>query len=130
MVAAVSIAVLCRALKIEVSLSMILTAVVLSALGMYTGYVMADIWTLISLMLTLALLAGPIGLGTLLLLSFALSTHFGNIPIVLATGLLSAPFFPKRKRLGLLFPCVIISIFMIFATNLLNGEVRLSATAS
>jgi len=103
----------------------LLAAVVASGVGLFSGWVMADAWTLIGLICLFVLAAGhghPAVAGAL---AFACGTHFGNFPTFAATAFAMLPAVKQRRlyagRVGLSFA---VAVALVVGANLIGGALK------
>jgi hypothetical protein len=69
-----------------------------SFLACCSGWILADIWTLIGLICLFAISAGYAFPAIALLLSLSCSTHFGNFPTVSAAALMVLPLVRDKAK--------------------------------
>jgi hypothetical protein len=106
----------------------VLAAIVLSGAGIFAGWVLADVWTLAGLICLFAVSAGRAAPSMLLLLSFALATHFGNFPVFSATALGFLPFVRERLTFALrVVVCFLAALSLVVASNLVGGRLALTS---
>jgi len=103
----------------------LVAAVLVSGLGFFAGWVMADVWTLIGLVGLFVIASGHFPPAAAGLLAFACATHFGNFP-TFATAALSM--FPLVRERGRYFVwvvlCFLSAIGLVVAANLIGGRVK------
>jgi hypothetical protein len=103
-------------------------ALLLSGLGLYTGFLMADCWTLLALIGLFAAAAGRRGAAAFLLLSFGAAAHFGNLPVLASTAALVLPRARGRGRyLAFVAAGLLGALILIAGVNLLGGSLRLTS---
>jgi hypothetical protein len=109
------------------SLSLCL-ALVVSGVGIFAGWILADAWSLIGFICLFALATGHSSLGIAALFTFACSTHFGNFPVYAATAFLFLPWARAKARFaartGL---CILGAVALVMAFNLCGGVIRFSS---
>lgn len=106
----------------------VLAAIVVSGAGIFAGWVLADVWTLAGLICLFAVSAGCAAPPILLLLSFALATHFGNFPVFAATALGFLPFVRERLKFALrVAACILAALAFVVASNLIGGRLTLTS---
>jgi len=103
-------------------------SLIISGVGFYAGFLLADVWTLIGF---ICLFSISIGYGYAIiavLLAFSCSVHYGNFPIFTATALLFLPFVRyKAKYITIIFFCILSAIVLISTANLFGGlRIRIS----
>ncbi len=103
----------------------LVVAVLVSGLGFFSGWVMADVWTLIGLLGLFVIVRGhfhPVAAG---LFAFACGTHFGNFPTFVTAALSMVPLVQERVRylvwVGL---CLFTAIGLVVAANLVGGRIK------
>ncbi len=100
-------------------------AVLVSGLGLYSGWVMADVWTLIGLIGLFVVASGNFHPIAGLLLAFACGTHFGNFPTFGTAALAMLPFVRERARYALRTAgCFLAAIGLVVAGNLIGGQIK------
>jgi hypothetical protein len=106
-------------------LGSLLAAVILSGAGLFAGWVMADVWTLVGLICLFATAAGhfhPVVAGAL---AFACGSHFGNFPIFGATALAILPVVRARARYALRVALSLAAaVLLVLSANLIGGAVK------
>jgi hypothetical protein len=101
-------------------------AVLTSGLGLFAGWVMADVWTLIGLIGLFVIARGNFHPAAAAGLAFACGTHFGNFPAFGTTALLMLPFIRQRARYAVRMSlCFAAAVALIVAANLIGGRVQL-----
>lgn len=106
----------------------VLAAIVVSGAGIFAGWVLADVWTLAGLICLFAVSSGCASPPTLLLLAFALATHFGNFPVYAATAFGFLPFVRERLKFTLrVVVCTLAALSLAAASNLLGGRLKLTS---
>jgi len=107
------------------STAALLIAVIASGVGLFSGWVMADVWTLVGFICLFVIAVGhfhPIVAGGL---AFACGVHFGNFPTFGATALALLPIVPARRRyivrVGL---CIVGAAALVMAANLIGGSIK------
>ena len=102
-------------------------ALLLSGVGLFAGWVMADVWAVCGLM-SLFVVVVECHPAAALLTSFACATHFGNFPVFALTAAAVLPFVRDRVRCaGRLCLCFLVAILLVVAANLFGGELKFSS---
>jgi hypothetical protein len=100
-------------------------AAVASGLSLFSGWVMADVWTLTGLIGLFVIAAGrfhPIAAG---LLAFSCGAHFGNLPIFAAAALAMLPAAQDRLWYAVrVAVCLLAAIALVAAANLIGGRIQ------
>jgi hypothetical protein len=100
-------------------------AVVASGLGLFSGWVMADVWTLTGLISLFVIAAGrfhPVVAG---LLAFSCGVHFGNFPTFGTVALAMLPFARERLRYAArIAACLLGAVALVVAANLVGGQIK------
>jgi hypothetical protein len=100
-------------------------AVIASGLGLFSGWVMADVWTLTGLISLFVIAAGhyhPVVAG---LLAFSCGAHFGNFPTFSAVALAVLPVARERLRYVVrIVACLLGAVALIVAANLVGGRIK------
>jgi hypothetical protein len=100
-------------------------AVLASGLGLFAGWVMADVWTLIGLIGLFVIARGHFHPAAAAGLAFACGTHFGNFPAFGATALLMLPWVRQRTRYAARVSlCFVAAVALIVAANLIGGRIQ------
>jgi hypothetical protein len=103
----------------------LLAAVIASGVGLFSGWVMADVWTLVGLICLFAIAAGrfhPVAAGAL---AFACGAHFGNFPTFVTTALALLPVVRARKRYAVQVAlCFTAAVGLVVAANLIGGSIK------
>jgi hypothetical protein len=103
----------------------LLAAVLASGLGFFSGWVMADVWTLIGLISLFLIASGPFHPVAAGLLAFACGTHFGNFPTFGTVALAMLPLVRERMRYAArVAGCFLSAIGLIVALNLIGGQIK------
>jgi len=103
-------------------------ALVVSGVGIFAGWILADVWSLIGFICLFALATGHPSLGIGVLLTFACATHFGNFPIYAATAFLFLPWVRAKARFAVkTCLCILGAVALVMAFNLLGGVIRFSS---
>jgi hypothetical protein len=123
--AAVAIVLLWSRVLKRRSIGPLLIAVIASGAGLFAGWVMADVWTLVGFICLFVIAVGhfhPLAAGGL---AFACGVHFGNFPTFGAAALALLPVVPARRRYiirtGL---CVAGAVALVVAANLIGGSIK------
>ena len=113
-------------LKRRYSLS-ICVALVVSGVGIFTGWILGDAWSLVGFVCLFALATGHAPLGIAVLFTFACATHFGNFPVYATTAFLFLPWVKAKAKFaaktGL---CLLGAVVLVMAFNLIGGLIRFS----
>jgi hypothetical protein len=106
-------------------LGALLAGVILSGAGLFAGWVMADVWTLIGLIGLLVIAGGYFHPLAAALLAFAGGAHFGNLPTFGTTAIALLPFIRDRRRYAArVAVCLAGSVALVLAANLIGGSIR------
>jgi hypothetical protein len=109
------------------SLSLCL-ALVVSGVGIFAGWILADAWSLIGFICLFAMAAGHPSLGIAVLMAFACATHFGNFPVYAATAFLFLPWARAKARFAVKTGlCLLGAVVLVMAFNLIGGVIRFSS---
>jgi hypothetical protein len=96
-----------------------------SGLGLFSGWVIADVWTLTGLIGLFVIAAGrphPLAAG---LLAFSCGSHFGNFPVFGAAALAMLPFARAKLRYAVrIMACFSGAVVLVVAANLIGGQVK------
>ncbi len=102
-------------------------ALLLSGVGLFAGWVMADVWTLTGLMALFVVLV-EFHPAAAVLAAFAWAAHFGNFPVLAVTAVAMLPWVRDRVRCGVrLCLCVAGAVLFVVAANLFGGTLKFSA---
>lgn len=100
-------------------------AAVASGLGLFSGWVMADVWTLTGLISLFVVATGrfhPVAAG---LLAFSCGAHFGNFPTFGTAALAMLPFAREKLRYAVrIAVCFIAAVALVVAANLVAGQIK------
>ena len=109
-----------------VHIRLLFLSIVFSCVGLFSGWLMADIWTIIGLLSLFIILTGYSSPIIAILLVFTLSTHYGNFPICMGAAVLFWLFIKNSKRsMILVFLCLLGGIVFIATANLaMKGNFR------
>jgi hypothetical protein len=100
-------------------------ALIASGLGLFSGWVMADVWTLIGLICLFVIASGHFHPVAAALLAFSCGTHFGNFPAFSTAGLAMLPFVHAKLRYTVrIAVCLLGSAALIVAFNLIGGQIK------
>jgi hypothetical protein len=103
-------------------------AVLASGLGFFSGWVMADVWTLVGLISLFVIAGGYFHPAAAGLLAFACGTHFGNFPVFGTAALAMLPFVRERTRYAVRAAvCFSGAIGLIAAANLVGGQIKVGS---
>jgi hypothetical protein len=106
----------------------VLAAIVVSGAGIFAGWVLADVWTLAGLICLFVVSSGCASPPILLLLAFALATHFGNFPVFTAAALGFLPFVRERLKFALrVAVCILVALALVVASNLIGGTLKFTS---
>jgi hypothetical protein len=116
-----------RALKRQYT-GALYAALVASGLSLFSGWVMADVWTLTGLIGLFVIAAGrfhPLAAG---LLAFSCGTHFGNFPTFGIVALAMLPFTRERLRYAVrIAACFLGAGALVMAANLVGGQIKFAS---
>jgi hypothetical protein len=100
-------------------------ALLASGLGLFAGWVMADVWALIGLIGLFVIASGHFHPAAAAGLAFACGTHFGNFPTFGATALVMLPLVRERARYARrVAVCFMAAAALIVAANLIGGQIK------
>jgi hypothetical protein len=100
-------------------------SVIVSGLGLFSGWVMADVWALTGLICLFVIAAGHFHPLAAAAFAFACGTHFGNFPIFGATALAIAPFIRERRRYAVrVTACLAGAAALVAGANLIGGSLK------
>lgn len=100
-------------------------ALAASGVGIYTGWILADAWSLIGFICLFALAAGHPSRAIAALMAFACATHFGNFPVYAATAFLFLPWVRAKTRFAVTTGlCILAAVILVMAFNLYGGFIR------
>ncbi len=103
----------------------LVVAVIASGVGLFSGWVMADVWTLVGFICLFVIAAGRFHPVAAAGVAFACGAHFGNFPAFGATALALLPIVPARRRytvrVGL---CFAGAAALVVAANLIGGSIK------
>ena len=103
-------------------------ALVLSGVGLFAGWVLADAWSLIGFICLFALATGHSSPGIAVLFSFACATHFGNFPVYAATAFVFLPAVKAKARFAAkTCLCIAGAVVLVMVFNLFGGLLRFSS---
>ena len=107
-------------------------SIVFAWVGLFSGWLMADIWTLIGLISLFAVLTGYASQFIAILLIFALATHYGNFPIFLGIAIWFWLFIRNSKRsMILVILCLLGGMTLIVTTHFaMNGKPQFTTKTS
>jgi hypothetical protein len=106
----------------------IVVSLLVSGAGIFAGWILADIWSLIGLICLFAISAGYAFPTIGLLLSLSCSTHFGNFPTYSAVALMVLPLVREKAKFAVRTSlCMIVALVFVVAANLLGGVLKLSS---
>jgi hypothetical protein len=110
---------------------LLIAAILLSWLGLFSGFLMSEIWVIIGMLALFWILHNPYSLWAAILLSFSMATHLGNLPIFLSVAVIFG-FSVKvnRKALLIVFICFFCGIILIATLNLANGRFQIGSKHS
>jgi hypothetical protein len=115
-----------------VHMRVLFLSIVFAFVGLFSGWLMADIWTMMGLLALFAVLTGYGSPVISILLIFSLATHYGNFPIYAGVAILFWLFIRNSKKaMILVFLCVLGGIMFITAINFaVKGEFRFRSKVS
>jgi len=100
-------------------------ALLASGLGLFSGWVMADVWTLTGLIGLFVIASGHFHPAAAGLLAFACGAHFGNFPTFGTVALAMLPFVCERARYAArVAGCFLSAIGLVVAMNLIGGQIK------
>ena len=100
-------------------------ALLASGLGLFSGWVMADVWTLTGLIGLFVIASGHFHPAAAGLLAFACGAHFGNFPTFGTAALAMLPLVCERTRYAArVAGCFLSAIGLVVAMNLIGGQVK------
>lgn len=103
----------------------LLMALIVSGAGLFAGWVMADVWTLVGFICLFGIAVGPFHPLAAGGLAFACAVHFGNFPTFGAAALALLPIVSARRdyilRIGL---CFAGAAALVVAANLIGGSIK------
>jgi hypothetical protein len=103
-------------------------AVFASGLGLFSGWVMADVWTLTGLIGLFVIASGHFHPAAAGLFAFACGTHFGNFPTFSTAALAMLPFVRERVCYAVrVTVCFLGAIGFIVAANLVGGQIKVGS---
>jgi len=107
-------------------------SIVFACVGLFSGWIMADIWTIIGLLCLFAILTGYASQFIAILLVFASATHYGNSPIFMGVAVLFWLFIRNSKRsIILVILCLLGGMALIATINFaMKGTFRFGAKTS
>jgi len=132
LVASILLVLLSRRLTGSPNVAMLIAASILSAFGLYSGWVMADAWAPLGLLGLFLVLSG-LGSGAIVLvfLAFCVSVHYGNFPLfVLAAGTYALLRQSETRPLLRSLCAVGLAFLFVLVGNWLGGERRFSSPSS
>ena len=113
-----------RALRRQHSAALF-AALAASGLALFSGWVMADVWTLTGLIGLFVIAAGrphPLAAG---LLAFSCGTHFGNFPIFGTVAFAMLALVRERLRYAARTAvCFLGAVALVVAANLIGGQLK------
>ena len=102
----------------------IAVTLLISGTGIFAGWILADIWTLIGLVCLFAISIGYAFPAIALLLSISCSTHFGNFPTYTTVALMMLPLVREKAKFAIRTSlCLIVALCLIAAANVLGGGI-------
>jgi hypothetical protein len=106
----------------------LIVSLLISGAGVFAGWILADIWTLIGLICLFAISIGYAFPVIALLLSIACSTHFGNFPTFSAAALMVLPLVREKAKFTLRISlCLLAALGLVAAANLFGGGLKLGS---
>jgi hypothetical protein len=101
-----------------VQMRVLFLSIMFTCLGLFSGWLMADIWTIIGLLSLFTILTGYGSPVIAFLLVFTFATHLGNFPIFIGVAILFWLFIRNSRRSMIrLLLCVLAGIALIAITN-------------
>ena len=109
-----------------VNMRVLFLSIVFTCVGLFSGWLMADIWTVIGLLSLFTILTGYRSPVIAILLIFAFAAHYGNFPIYAGTTILFWLFIRNSRRsMILVFLCLLGGMVFIATINLaMKGDFR------
>lgn len=105
----------------------LVVSVLISGVGIFAGWILVDIWTLIGFICLFAISVGYAFPAIALLLSLSCSTHFGNFPTFSAVALMILPLVQEKVKFAARITlCLIVALVFVVAANLLGGVLKLT----
>jgi hypothetical protein len=106
----------------------LVVSLLVSGAGIFAGWILADIWTLIGLICLFAISAGYAFPAIALLLSLSCSTHFGNFPTYSVAALMVLPLVREKTKFAVRTSlCIIAALCFVVAANLFGRALKLSS---
>ena len=115
----------------DVRKRVVLLSIMLAGIGFFSGYLMADIWTVMGLIALFSILTGYTSPTIAILLGFSLSTHYGNFPVLAGTALLFWLFIKNSRRtMIIVLLCILGAMTLVVTANFAVGVHRFSSGTS
>ena len=115
----------------DVRKRVVFLSIILAGVGFFSGYLMADIWTGMSLIALFSILTGYTSPTIAIFLGFSLSTHYGNFPVIAGTALLFWLFIRNNRRtMIMVLLCILGAMTLVVTANLAVGVHRFSSGTS
>ncbi len=112
----------------SINLRALVPVMIFSSLGLFTGWLMADVWLLFALLSLFIILTAQRSIYLLLLFTFSISVHLGNFPIAMLTIILYVIIVKTNLRAIITsFICILAAMSLVITTNLLNQEFHFSS---
>ncbi len=110
------------------NLHVLIPVMIISSLGLFTGWLMADVWLLFALLALFIMLTAQRSVYLLLLFTFSISVHLGNFPVIMITIILYIIVVKTNIRAIITsFICIAAAVSLVVTTNLLNQEFHFSS---
>ncbi len=106
----------------------LVASLLISGTGVFAGWILADMWTLVGLLCLFAISIGYAFPAIALLLSVSCSTHFGNFPTYATAALMILPLVREKAKFAARTAlCLLAALGLIAAANLTGGVFKLSS---
>ena len=103
--------------------SLVLTTIIFASVGLYSGWLMVDIWVGIGLFALFLVLTGYKSTIALILLGFSYATHYGNFPVFTGTALLFWVVTKVRRRaMIMVFLCLLGGMAFVVCGKIAIGD--------
>jgi hypothetical protein len=103
-----------------------LISLLIASVGLFTGYLMADIWTLIGFICIFSISIGYSYFSIAIILALSYSVHHGNFPIFTTTAFFFLPFVRQKVKFSVIIVSSILGgILFILIANLLSAGSQL-----
>ena len=115
----------------DVRKRVVFLSIILAGVGLFSGYLMADIWIGMSLIALFSILTGYTSPIITTFLGFSLSTHYGSFPILAGTALLFWLFIRNSRRtMIIVMLCILGAMTLVVSANFTVGAYRFSSNVS